>query len=753
MADKVTSVAIEFGIKLDEFKKTLRAADAVEQESHKAAISKWISDEKKRTRGAENQAKQRERAERKATAAIDDGKRAMLQQIPVVGSLASGFVGVDKEAMKAAKQIAAIGVGVAAVGASVAAVYKLGQAFMETRAAAEEIREKIFALNQSAALTSETLGALQLAGGAEFLQKFGKAAGEFGKRISESGRGVGALLPYLEAMNIKVRDSRGSLRATNDVFLEFVGKLQQMPPSADRAAAATQAFGRQGRELMAAIGGTELSRYIELTKFFGADVSSEAINATREWQVQTQILNEAIMSTVDRLTVAGLHTVGFSSDISGTVTVFSLLNSELIEFADTLGRPTFYMEQLLNVMQMFGLVDFFGPFDDFGRILYDSVPQVQNFTDALYGIVDGQEAAKSAGEIHEEFLAAYTERLKAAREAASEMTEEQYDLFDSLMLQNDLYTQLGFNAKEAADVSLVAANRRKREAKEERERLQAQREAERAANQEKRERLQATREAERKAAAEKGEEERQAMADLREKARIADYVANTMIDQMFAELEAQEQAQKAANDKRDQDERDRMEKQKQRLDDTFAAASMFSDQAGSLITNVGAMVAAQHGEHSEKYKKTMRDLFAAQKAVAISDIVIAGAVGIANAFKIDPIFGGIMAAVIGANTAVQIATVASESPSFHTGGMIPARGLQPDETPIRALSGEGVVSRRGMAALDALNRGEGMTAAPPVVVYGARVFNDVDADLVRLPGSSVSRAIRSKTRRRIGHRA
>ena len=48
-------------------------------------------------------------------------------------------------------------------------------------------------------------------------------------------------------------------------------------------------------------------------------------------------------------------------------------------------------------------------------------------------------------------------------------------------------------------------------------------------------------------------------------------------------------------------------------------------------------------------------------------------------------------------------------------------GLSPDEVPIIAQSGEGVVSRRGMAALGAnnlrkLNRGEGISE-------GAQVFN------------------------------
>lgn len=200
-------------------------------------------------------------------------------------------------------------------------------------------------------------------------------------------------------------------------------------------------------------------------------------------------------------------------------------------------------------------------------------------------------------------------------------------------------------------------------------------------------------------------------------------------------------------------EKEDEEKTKMSLEEIFTAAQMFSSQTSELIIGIGEHVKQQHGEQSVAYKKTMRDLFAAQKAAAISEIIIAGAVAVANAFKLDPIFGAIMTPIIAANSAVQIATVASEQPSFHTGGMIPSQTAAPDEVGITALSGEGVVSRRGMAALDAINRGDMMGGGSAVVVYGARVFDAVQGDLIQTPTSSISRAIRAKTRRRVGHRS
>jgi hypothetical protein len=193
---------------------------------------------------------------------------------------------------------------------------------------------------------------------------------------------------------------------------------------------------------------------------------------------------------------------------------------------------------------------------------------------------------------------------------------------------------------------------------------------------------------------------------------------------------------------------------KKSLEEIFQMAGTFSSQTGELITSIGENVKQKFGEQSVAYKKTMRDLFAAQKAVAISNVIINGAQAVMQAFaQGGPIFGGIMTPIIAATGAVQIATIASEQPSFHTGGMIPSQTAAPDEVGITALSGEGVVSRRGMAALDAINRGDMMGGGSAVVVYGARVFDAVQGDLIQTPTSSISRAIRAKTRRRVGHRS
>lgn len=81
----------------------------------------------------------------------------------------------------------------------------------------------------------------------------------------------------------------------------------------------------------------------------------------------------------------------------------------------------------------------------------------------------------------------------------------------------------------------------------------------------------------------------------------------------------------------------------------------------------------------------------------------------------------------------QVAAIASaQVPTMHTGGPVTMtaadrRGLAPDEVHRVLQTGEGVLSRRGMAALDRLNSGGGMVgggAASPVIVEIVNVDSD-----------------------------
>ena len=115
----------------------------------------------------------------------------------------------------------------------------------------------------------------------------------------------------------------------------------------------------------------------------------------------------------------------------------------------------------------------------------------------------------------------------------------------------------------------------------------------------------------------------------------------------------------------------------------------------------------------------------AAAAVAMSTAIINIAEGITKVWAkwshVPPVAIA-LSSLVAATGAIQIATIAAQK--FHSGGMIHAHeGLAVDEVPIIAQTGEGILSRRGMAALggtpqlNALNQGQASSGVSVVINY------------------------------------
>ena len=624
MAKNVTSVAVEFGVKLDKFKSDLEAAGDLSKQAQRVAVQEWVKGERKKVKAAEKSAKDRVRADKKAQQATERARqasqaqtRAMLAGLPVVGSVAAAM-DTFGDAVKAAKvQVFGMQVALAPMLAAATAVAAIGSVFTAMGADAHKARTEVASLNQVTGLLPETLGGIALAGGDELLGKMGEAAGEAQKRIADAAMGTGEARLAFDRLGVSVKDSAGNLRATDAVVRDFVSAVQDVESPTQQAAEMTALFGGAGRELNAALGSKNLEEWSNLTSNFGYDYGPAAMKATNDWNRATKVFGSQLQS----LKSVGVRALGFLANRINEVGM-GIAATRAIFRAFTTGNFTGAMDMAREAVKEYQVV--------------------------LQTAAQSQQAVTGGG-------AATAGAVGAVGDAADDSKEKLEGMVkavsDALFMGG-----LGVQSFEFAEV------------------------------------VDATDEG--------------PVDSLEDKAKRA-----------------------------------------------IAAVGMFNEQTMGMIDAIGELTVRRFGENSAKTKKVMRDLFHAQKAVAISNVVIAGAQAFMQAFATGgAVLAGIMAPIIAANSALQIAVIAGEQPSFHTGGIVPGQAAAPDEVGITALSGEGVVSRRGMAALDAINRGDGMGGASPIVVYGARVFNQVDADLVRLPGSSVSRAIRSKTRRRIGHR-
>ena len=180
--------------------------------------------------------------------------------------------------------------------------------------------------------------------------------------------------------------------------------------------------------------------------------------------------------------------------------------------------------------------------------------------------------------------------------------------------------------------------------------------------------------------------------------------------------------------------------------DTFGALSQAAKQYADTF-------AGSREDMTESEKKAARTAFEISRATALAQVAIQGAVAIARTLaELGPIAGPIAAVGVGATVLAQTAAIgAQQPPEFPAGGIVRP---SPDHQLIAAQPGEGVVSRRGMAALGeeglhAINRGEPPVQRVEVVMqYRHRIFDRFIRDNLQRPGP-LAGAISGG--RRIGH--
>ena len=145
------------------------------------------------------------------------------------------------------------------------------------------------------------------------------------------------------------------------------------------------------------------------------------------------------------------------------------------------------------------------------------------------------------------------------------------------------------------------------------------------------------------------------------------------------------------------------------------------EQAAARMRNVDRLAEVDkrriEGLTKEQAKAAKR-AFALQQSLALSEVAISGASAymalLASMAYLGPGAPVAAGAIVGAASALQIATILGQSPpEFSSGGLVAAR-MSADHALIAAQPDEGIVSRRGIAALggpdglDQLNRGTPM---------------------------------------------
>jgi len=172
--------------------------------------------------------------------------------------------------------------------------------------------------------------------------------------------------------------------------------------------------------------------------------------------------------------------------------------------------------------------------------------------------------------------------------------------------------------------------------------------------------------------------------------------------------------------------------------DMGATTIGFSRSFVALADMITDRNASRYAKDSEAYRKHRMKQFRAHKAAAIAEATINTALGVTKtlssyAYPINIV----LAALTLAAGIADIAVISGQQPTFHVGGVVQAgkaaRGAAPDEVDARLMQGEGVLTRRGVAALggpdgvQAANRGAPAAGTSQVVAVAALDGRVLDA--------------------------
>ena len=274
---------IEFRARLDDFKRELDTIPGITKKAARELTREW-------TRGMKQAQKDATKTAAQAAKAWDQGMSKIATSLEsVVPGLAQARVAMGQfqaatagGSVAAAKFIATMAP-LAAGAAVVAGIVALNHS-------AEQLRGEMLALNQTTGLLPETLAALEVAGGRDLLGRLREGLGEFQVRVAEAARGTGEFKRSAEALGLELRNQDGTLKSTNELFTEFVAKVQEVESPTERAALMTKAFGGAGRELAAALGSTSLDKWVRITEGYAVTVGPEAADATNRWNNATSQL-------------------------------------------------------------------------------------------------------------------------------------------------------------------------------------------------------------------------------------------------------------------------------------------------------------------------------------------------------------------------------------------------------------------------------------------------------------------------------
>ncbi|MFZ9068866.1 MAG: phage tail tape measure protein, partial [bacterium] len=183
-------------------------------------------------------------------------------------NLERSFSGLSASVSGLATSFAGL-VGVGALGAFSKDMLQLGDRLqkvsLQLGVTVEELEILQFAASQSGVSTDQLNTALQ----------------KFTRNVGEAEQGTAAQKEAFEALGVSISDSQGNLKGTSELFAEVAQSISGIESPAQKAAIATDLFGRAGIELLPLLnaGASGITSYGQSLRDAGGIIGTDAANA------------------------------------------------------------------------------------------------------------------------------------------------------------------------------------------------------------------------------------------------------------------------------------------------------------------------------------------------------------------------------------------------------------------------------------------------------------------------------------------
>jgi hypothetical protein len=208
-------------------------------------------------------------------------------------NLERSFSGLSASVSGLATSFAGL-VGVGALGAFSKDMLQLGDRLqkvsLQLGVTVEELEILQFAASQSGVSTDQLNTALQ----------------KFTRNVGEAEQGTAAQKEAFEALGVSISDSQGNLKGTSELFAEVAQSISGIESPAQKAAIATDLFGRAGIELLPLLnsGAVGIDQFGEKLRDAGGIVGTDAANAFSTFNDQIDLLQRSMKGKLAPVLVA-----------------------------------------------------------------------------------------------------------------------------------------------------------------------------------------------------------------------------------------------------------------------------------------------------------------------------------------------------------------------------------------------------------------------------------------------------------------